>query len=825
MSGSARFATFHLSRELFALGDIKRHRAVSIERYLQSTYLIPLLLLLVGLGSASQAVAQQSATVTTLGVATANGIVNPIAVGTVVTLTASVSAGTTLVTPGTVSFCDIALTGNCAGVALVGRAQLTPSGTASIRLALSVGAHSLQARFVGTSAYKTSTSTTSAVTVEGTSPYATATAISSTPSSGSGTYNLTAVVTGDAAATLAAPSGAINFFNVSNTTAVLAAAPLTGGVTATGANFAREQILPASFSDSIKSADLNGDGKTDLLFTNPITSINSLTIELGNGDGTFQAPLSVPVGGPQVDVVSGDFNGDGKLDLAVVVINSGISVLLGNGDGTFQTPISYATGNFGFVSTADFNGDGNLDLVAGTGNCGGEAYCGISVLLGNGDGTFQPQQAMSTDYKQPAAIAIGDFNHDGKPDIALTISTAINYNPSATQTSILLGNGDGTFVSSGSLPIQFPTVGDFNGDGFPDLATIGNSGLSVLLGNGDGTFQTPRVYAFGSGGSSPVGYSPFAGDFNGDGKLDLAAISTNTSFDASSMVIWIGKGDGTFAQSAQSFPLTGVPNALFGYPNANTSGDFNDDGRNDLLVGNQSGSIGVLLNTSGPSVTVTIPNISVPGVGTQVIQANYGGDTNYSASTSNTVSVTGSGAPVTPPPVTLSIVPSSTSLTVAQTGTATDTIQISSTTGYVGNFQLSCSGLPTGATCSFQPASLAFNGTNNSASVVLTIQTISSTALGPLLIDHKDFILLSAAFFWVPGGFATALLGFRKSQFSNTRKLLMLMLLLAGLGTMTACGGGSSSNTTAPPTTTTMHVIVSGANNFSQSISLSLIVP
>src|SRR5260370_28367670 len=113
MSGSARFATFHLSRELFALGDIKRHRAVFIERYLQSTSLIPLLLLLVGLGSASQAVAQQSATVTTLGVATANGIVNPIAVGTVVTLTASVSAGTTLVTPGTVSFCDIALTGNC----------------------------------------------------------------------------------------------------------------------------------------------------------------------------------------------------------------------------------------------------------------------------------------------------------------------------------------------------------------------------------------------------------------------------------------------------------------------------------------------------------------------------------------------------------------------------------------------------------------------------------------------------------------------------------------------------------------------------------------
>jgi hypothetical protein len=258
--------------------------------------------------------------------------------------------------------------------------------------------------------------------------------------------------------------------------------------------------------------DFNGDGKADLA---AIAGNNTIRVLLGNGDGTFQAPQSFAVGSFPEALAVGDFNGDGKLDLAVVNNRSNnVSVLLGNGDGTFQPAQNIAVG-IGPQSLAvgDFNGDGKLDLAVGLGY-----GAGVSVLLGNGDGTFQAPQTFGAG-SAATSLAVADFNGDGKLDLAVT--TNWNFNGTV---GVLLGNGDGTFqpvrnFAAGNFPGSL-TVADFNGDGIPDLAAVEVNGgtASVLLGNGDGSFQPPQTFV--SGGA--FAFSLAVGDFNGDGKPDLA---------------------------------------------------------------------------------------------------------------------------------------------------------------------------------------------------------------------------------------------------------------------------------------------------------------
>jgi hypothetical protein len=219
-------------------------------------------------------------------------------------------------------------------------------------------------------------------------------------------------------------------------------------------------------------ADVNGDGKPDLV--TPLSDAGVLLVYLGNGDGTFQRPLSfsIPLNG--LDAVAvGDFNGDGKPDVAVTGINR-VSVLLGNGDGTFGPRRDFVA-NFGTTSlaAADFNGDGKLDLVAG-GN----------VLLGNGDGTFGPAQDYYVGL-QTSDVAVGDFNGDGALDF-------VTANAGGATLNVRLNNGDGTFARAphyGRTDTPYFSVAttDVNGDGNLDLVTTGG----VLLGNGDGTFQDP----------------------------------------------------------------------------------------------------------------------------------------------------------------------------------------------------------------------------------------------------------------------------------------------------------------------------------------------
>jgi hypothetical protein len=369
---------------------------------------------------------------------------------------------------------------------------------------------------------------------------------------------------------------------------------------------------------SVAQGDLNNDGKTDLVVANQCSdgtcTGGSLTVLLGNGDGTFQVTGTYASGGVNsYSVTLGDLNGDGYADLAVAnqctdssCTGGSVSVLLGNGDGTFQTARTYtSTGmNDYSVTVGDFNGDGRLDLAV-TNECA-DSNClngSVSVLLGNGDGTFQAAQSYATGGINSYSVTAVDLNGDGKVDLAVADQCATS-NCASGSVSVLLGNGDGTFQAPGSyssrgVKAYSITAADFNGDGKPDLAvanqcadsTCTSGNISVLLGNGDGTFQTAQTYASGGVKVSAV----LSGDFNGDGKTDLFAPNQPNSG------LLLGNGDGTF-QSVSVYN-SGAKSAI--------PGDFSRHGRLDVALVSGDG-VTILLNFAEIASTVTISSSTNP---------------------------------------------------------------------------------------------------------------------------------------------------------------------------------------------------------------------
>jgi hypothetical protein len=374
-------------------------------------------------------------------------------------------------------------------------------------------------------------------------------------------------------------------------------------------------LPPATFPvgvnpHAVTVADINHDGTPDLVVVNagPSSASNSqssLSVLLGKGDGTFQPAITTPIlnggaaGGNAQSVAVGDFNGDGKLDVALNTsgspANPAVEVLLGKGDGTFQanhlilgvgqTPLSVAAG--------DFDHNGALDLV--TANNNGT----LSLLLGNGDGTFQPRVDLNVGGA-PRTVAVGDFNGDGKLDVV----TAQQLTDSV---SVLLGNGNGTFArplvfaaSGVNFTPESMVVADVNGDGKLDLAIKSVSVLDsdafqigVLLGNGDGTFHAPLLGAAQPGGSGDLAL----GDFNHDGLIDVA-VADELGASSGNLSVFAGNGDGTFQSLIRLDLLTGGNG-----PGGIAAADLNGDGLVDLVAANSGdtpGTVGVLLNNSGP---------------------------------------------------------------------------------------------------------------------------------------------------------------------------------------------------------------------------------
>jgi hypothetical protein len=354
------------------------------------------------------------------------------------------------------------------------------------------------------------------------------------------------------------------------------------------------------------AGDFNGDSQVDLAIgtASTFTSPAMVLILLGTGDGDFQAAPSLLIGQEPSSIVVADFNGDGRQDLAAAsVLGNFVGIRLGNGDGTFQAAPDINTAGAAMSAVAgNFNGDGATDLAVSVFFPDGQSN--VRIYLGNGDGTFSQGQEIVEGT--PRAITLGDFNGDGQQDLA-----AINFLFEHNSVIILLGQGDGTFHPPGQQFAVGPeasslTMGDFNGDGQQDVATAdpNTDVVSVLLGNGDGTFEAVRHFPPGvppGPGSLVQPVSIKVGDFNGDGRQDLATGNRRPSDPPieSGASILLGRGDGTF-EPAQEFPTAVGTESL-------AVADFNDDGRPDLAtVNHETSTVTVLINDSPAEATVQI---------------------------------------------------------------------------------------------------------------------------------------------------------------------------------------------------------------------------
>ncbi len=408
-------------------------------------------------------------------------------------------------------------------------------------------------------------------------------------------------------------------------------------VEAPGSPYSTTGVPNSSALGGAVAGDFNGDGISDLAVVNAtglpaFSSGESVTILLGHPDGELTmapgSPVELYSGGMFASdgaIAAGDFTNDGHLDLAVVDgIHDTISILLGDGTGRFRlsgAPIPFSGGEPSDIAVGDFTGDGHEDLAFASGG-------NVNVLLGDGSGGFAPAPGSPFAVAgSPESVVAGHFNADGLSDLAVTTN--------AGQLAIYLAMGEGRFQEAAGSPQpvgespRSMVAADLNGDGKTDLA-IANEGsdtVTVLLGDGSGGFAPALGSPFAVPGgpeasSSRPGLpdSIAAGDFNGDGNLDLAMANFNGSSD--DIAVLQGDGHGGFTNAAGSpFPANGNPRPL-------VVGDFNGDGLPDLAVVNSfQGVVTVLDNTTregqeGPPsspgpITPTPPPVTPPTLPTR----------------------------------------------------------------------------------------------------------------------------------------------------------------------------------------------------------------
>ena len=426
-------------------------------------------------------------------------------------------------------------------------------------------------------------------------------------------------VSGQAGAIVGKPSG-------NTAVAILGPAGVVVSIVTSTGSISAHNYYPVSSGTAyyLATADLNGDGVPDMVVTSePNSTTGTLTVLVGKGDGTFTTgqslSVTLPSSGSPLNVTIDDVNGDGKLDLIAVAAGtstaSGITVFLGNGDGTFSTSGKPGPNNAGGTAavTGDFNKDGKKDIATSYGQ----------ILLGNGDGTFSAGTAISQEGQQPG-IAAADFNQDGKMDLAFT-------NSRAATVDVYFGNGDGTFAYAASYPTMYGATtvetSDLDGDGFADLFLgTANSGVYTasqfsesffqsMLNYGNGTFGPSQAYFPGPPSQqfdlNPGGaYLQYAtANFTSSGKPDLLMLANGTSSAAFSVLK--SNGDGTFSRTAIQTQLSGPAAPQF--IDAIASGDMNGDGKPDTVFG--------WTDSSGlnPHISVALGN----GDGTFQAQQDY----------------------------------------------------------------------------------------------------------------------------------------------------------------------------------------------------------
>jgi hypothetical protein len=376
-----------------------------------------------------------------------------------------------------------------------------------------------------------------------------------------------------------------------------AVAVLLGNGTGSFMDLQNVALASASYpSQAAVAADFNGDGKLDLAVAESNYPNGQVSVELGKGNGTFGQPIVSALSTNATSaylVLAGDFNSDHKSDLVVLDDNGfGFQVLLGNGDGSFGTPVDTPlTYSLFSLAVGDFNNDGKADLAVTTGY---NSSPSVNVFLGNGDGTFRlggQYLVYGTSY-----VSVADVNGDGNLDLIVD-----GPNSGASNLLVFLGTGDGTFKNPVFGPsdnyLSQPVIGDFNHDGRPDIAVGTSGGIAFLAGNGDGTFGTQVYSDAGFQFSSTL----IASDFNGDHKLDLAAPG---SYYLPGAAVMIGNGDGTFGPP-QEYDYSSNGNQ----PNV-VAGDFNSDGVSDLGIPGQSSTsntpvVFLYLSTPTPNLLPT----------------------------------------------------------------------------------------------------------------------------------------------------------------------------------------------------------------------------
>jgi FG-GAP-like repeat len=403
-------------------------------------------------------------------------------------------------------------------------------------------------------------------------------------------------------------------------------------------------FVPNAAPQSIATGLFTSNGVTDMVVAQ--TADNSIYFLRSNGNGTFQPAVKVATFTKTIDgdVFAADFNGDGKLDLFVptLQLSNGVPsdsypiILLGNGDGTFQAPI-YSSQDFlpaslkgtSYVrgwAVADFNGDGKKDLV------GNVVAGGVTVMLGNGDGAFQAPTYTPVTMGYSRWLTAGDVNGDGKADVVIADGTGVNNQTGNSEITVLLGNGDGTFRLEGHYAAPATADGGFDGNGAGDVvnpedvmvADLNHDGkldvveslydhsIDVFIGNGDGSFQAAVGYSTGQYPRAVV-----AADVNGDGKVDLVvdnvgvgpggAVVLEEGDVPGSIAVLYGNGDGTFQGPLQYTSIY--------YPGWVAVGDFNGDGLPDVAATQVSNgnSVHVMLNQSVAGAPTLINPASAAG--------------------------------------------------------------------------------------------------------------------------------------------------------------------------------------------------------------------